>query len=229
LCDNMEDGDVVVIDYTGRIKESGELFDTTLKDVAEEEGAVNENAKYEPIKILIGGEMVVGGLEEAVRDMEVGEKRKIEVPPEKAFGGRDGDLIKTFSESKFKNQDMNPYPGMRVTLDGQVGRILSVNSGRVRVDLNHPLSGRTLDYEVEVKEKVEDPEEEVKAVVQHYLGEEVEVEVEDKEANVTIPEGINDDVVDQLRKKVLAIKDLEEAVFEEEDVDEPEKEDKESE
>jgi len=225
----MEEGDVVTIDYTGRIKESGELFDTTRLEVAEEENAVNEKAKYEPVKVIVGADMVTEGLDEALKKMGVGEEKDIEVPPEKAFGERKGDLIKTFSEKKFKGQDMNPYPGMRVTIDQQVGRVLSVNSGRVRVDMNHPLAGRTLDYNIEIKDKVEGKEDKVKAVSGYYLGKERNVEIEDGEATIEIPERAREEILNELRNKIEEYLEVEEVSFEEVEDDESEGENEESE
>lgn len=223
----MEEGDVVSIDYIGRIKESEELFDTTKLDVAEEENAVNERAKYDPIKVIVGADMVVEGLDEALKNIEVGESKEVEVPPTKGFGERKGDLIKTFSEKKFKDRDMSPYPGMRVTVDQQVGRISSVNSGRVRVDMNHPLAGRTLNYKVEVKDKIEGLENKVKAVSGYYLGDEPEVNIEEKKATIKVPEGAREKILDEIKEKAIEFLEIEGVDFEE--VEEDEGKDKESE
>lgn len=211
----MEEGDVIALDYIGRIKESEELFDTTKKEVAEEENAVNERAKYEPVKIIVGAEMVVEGLDEKLKELETGDEKEVEVAPEKAFGEREGDLIKTFSENKFKDEEMNPYPGMRVTIDEKVGRIISVNSGRVRVDMNHPLAGRTLNYSVEIKGKIEGTKKRVKAVGGYYLGDEPDVELEDGEAVIEVPEKASDGIVEKVKEKVEEFLDVEEVTFEE--------------
>lgn len=218
----MKEGDVVEIEYIGRIKESGELFDTTKKEVAEEENAVNERAKYEPIRIVVGAEMVVEGLDEAMKDMEVGDRREVEVPPEKAFGPREGDLIRTFSEGKFKDEDMAPYPGMRVSIDGKMGRVLSVNSGRVRVDLNHPLAGRTLDYEIEIKDVVEDAEEKVAAIAGHYLGEDPKVDIKEDTAIVEVPGELREEIREEIEEKVMQYTEVEGIDFEEVEDDGPE-------
>lgn len=205
----MQEGDVVRINYIGRIQSSGELFDTTQREVAEGEDAVNPNASYGPVPVIVGAEMVVEGLEETLRNLDVGDERKVTVPPEKGSGEREGDLIKTFSEKKFDDQDMNPYPGMRVTIDGKMGRILSVNSGRVRVDLNHPLAGKTLEYEVEVEEKVEGDEDRAKAVAEFYLGEEPEVELDDDKVTIEINEEVNESIGEELKEKIEEFLDLE--------------------
>lgn len=205
----MDRGDVVRISYVGRLKSSKELFDTTRREIAEEEDAVNPQASYGPVPLIVGAEMVVEGLDETLGEMEVGEEREVTVPPDKAFGEREGDLIKTFSEKKFKDQDMNPAPGMRVNLDGRMGRILSVNSGRVRVDLNHPLAGKTLDYEVEVEGKVDGREDKVEAVGEFYLGEAPDVELEDGKVTIEIPEEVNEPIREELKDKIEEFLDLE--------------------
>lgn len=225
----MEEGNVVSIDYTGRVKESDELFDTTILEVAEEENAVNDRAKYEPIKIIVGADMVVEGLDKELKKMDVGEKKEVEISPEKAFGERRGELIKTFSESKFKNQDMNPYPGMRVTVDQQVGRVLSVNSGRVRVDMNHPLAGRTLKYDIEIKEKIEGKEDKLKAVAGYYLGEEPDVDIKNDKTIIKVPREANEKILERIEEKVEEFLDINEISFEEVEEDEPEEKDEKSE
>lgn len=224
----MEEGDVVSLDYIGRIKESGELFDTTKREVAEEEDAVNERASYEPVKIIVGAEMVVEGLDERLKDLNVGDEKEVEVPPQKAFGKREGDLIKTFSENKFKDQEMNPYPGMRVTIDERVGRVISVNSGRVRVDMNHPLAGRTLKYSLEIKGKIEDKKQKVKAAGSYYLGEEPEVELDENEAVIEVPEEASDGILEKLEEKIKEFLEVEEVTFEEAEEDGDEEKAKES-
>lgn len=197
----MEKGDVVRISYTGKLKGSGELFDTTSKETAEKEGAFNPRIDYGPVAVIVGGEMVVEGLDEELKNMEVGEEKKVTVPPERAFGSRDGDLIKTFSEKKFKDQDMTPAPGMRINMGGRMGRILSVNSGRVRIDLNHPLAGKTLEYEVKIEESVDDKEGKVRALGEYYLREGPEVEVKGDKAVMKTENKIREDIEKELKDK----------------------------
>lgn len=198
----MEKGNVVRINYVGRIEGSGELFDTTRREVAEEENATNPNISYGPVPVIVGAEMVVEGVDEELVDMEVGDEKEITVPPEKAFGKREGDLIKTFSEKRFKDEGMTPSPGMRINMDGKMGRILSVNSGRVRVDLNHPLAGRTLKYEVTVEEEIEGEEDKVKAVAEFYLGEPPEIEMKDSEATIEVPEEMSEAVLEKMKDNI---------------------------
>lgn len=82
----MEKGDFVKINYTGRIAETKQVFDTTVKQVAEKENINNPNAKYEPLGIIIGEGFVLKGLDDSLTEHKSGEKYKINIKPENAFG-----------------------------------------------------------------------------------------------------------------------------------------------
>ncbi|WP_457620861.1 FKBP-type peptidyl-prolyl cis-trans isomerase [Methanopyrus sp.] len=147
----IEKGDFVRIHYTGRVKDTDEVIDTTRKEVAEEHGLDVEPG---PVVIVVGAEMVWEPVEEALIGAEPGDELEVEVPPEKAFGERDPSLVRTYRESEFRG---SVKPGDTVVSpDGRRGRVLSVDGGRVRVDFNHPLAGKTLVYEVEVVDVLED-------------------------------------------------------------------------
>ncbi|AIF69255.1 hypothetical protein PAP_04205 [Palaeococcus pacificus DY20341] len=189
-------GDVVRLQYTGKVKETGEVFDTTSEEVAKEAGIYKEGGVYGPVPIIIGAGHVLKGLDEALEGLEVGKKYEIEVPPEKGFGKRDFKLIKTLTLGQFKKHGVYPFPGLEVEIDGKRARVLSVSSGRVRVDFNHPLAGKTLVYEVEITEKVDDPIEQVKAMIDLRLPkidmEKVQIEVGEKEVIIDFGEQATD-------------------------------------
>lgn len=170
----VEKGDVIKLRYTGKIKETGEIFDTTEEEVAKQAGIYKENGVYGPVPIAVGAGHVLRGLDEALEGLEVGKKYEIEVPPEKGFGKRDRKLIKTFTLGQFRRQGIIPFPGMPVEIETESGRklkgrVLTVSGGRVRVDFNHPYAGKHLVYEVEVVEKIDDPIEKVKAMIELRL------------------------------------------------------------
>ena len=170
----VEKGDVIKLRYTGRIKETGEIFDTTDEEIAKGAGIYKENGVYGPVPIAVGAGHVLRGLDEALEGLEVGKKYEIEVPPEKGFGRRDRKLIKTFTLGQFRRQGIIPFSGMPIEIETEngrklKGRVLTVSGGRVRVDFNHPYAGKHLIYEVEIVEKVEDPIEKVKAMIELRL------------------------------------------------------------
>ncbi len=189
----VEKGDVIRLRYTGKIKETGEIFDTTEEEVAKQAGIYKENGVYGPVPIAVGAGHVIKGLDEQLEGLEVGKKYEIIVPPEKGFGKRDPRLIKVFTLGQFRRQGIIPFPGMPIEIESEdgrkiKGRVLTVSGGRVRVDFNHPYAGKHLVYEVEIVEKVEDPIEKVKAMIELRLPRvdpnKVAIEVGEKEVTV---------------------------------------------
>ena len=188
----MEKDAIVKVSYSGYV--DGKLFDTTDEELAKKEGIYNPRVNYGPVTIIVGRGMLIPGLDEALLEMEAGEERELELPPEKAFGKRDPSKIKIVPLREFKKHRVNPVVGMPVTIDGQVGKIVSVNGGRVLVDFNHQLAGKTVKYTLKIEEVVEKPEDIVKELLKLFiLGlniEEVKVEIDDKNVSIYLPGGI---------------------------------------
>jgi FKBP-type peptidyl-prolyl cis-trans isomerase SlyD len=185
----MQKGDFVYISYVGRVKESGEIFDVTSEEIAKKEGVYNPEIKYGDIPIIVGAGFVIPGLDEALEKMNIGEKKIVEIEPKKAFGERREDFIKLIPETEFKKQNINVKVGDFVNVNGITGRVLSINAGRVRVDFNHPLAGKALVYEVEIKKQVTDTKEKIYAILKYFsnLDESVaNVKIENGEAEIEI-------------------------------------------
>lgn len=202
----MKKGDIIRISYTGKIKQSGKVFDTTSEKVAEEENIKNPNVVYGSVPVILGSEGLIEGLNEALLDMDIDEKRKVEIAPEKGFGKRKSELIDTLSEKEFKEQDITPRPGMTLNLGGRKARILSVNSGRVRIDMNHPLAGKEIIYEIKIENKVEGRKNKIQAVAEFYLGKAPEVELEEGKGIIQfekeIPENIQEEIEEKVKKYI---------------------------
>lgn len=140
----INNGDFVRLNFTGKIKENDEIFDTTFEDVAKEAGLFDENKEYKPIPIIVGGNHLLPAIEEAIVGLEAGDSKTIEIDSENAFGPRNKQLIQLIPMKEFKRQGMTPVPGMKITSEGSTGKILTVNGGRVKVDFNHELAGKDL-------------------------------------------------------------------------------------
>jgi len=117
--------------------------------------------------VVVGKGHVIKGLDEALEGMSLGEEKKIEITPEKAFGARDPNLVKILPIAEFRKRDMDPFPGMVVDLDGSRAIVKSVSGGRVMIDLNHALAGEKLLYEVKIVEKLETLESKIKALLEN--------------------------------------------------------------
>lgn len=188
----MKAGDFVTIDYTGRIKENGEVFDTTKEEVAKKEGVHSPNVKYKPVTIIVDGGFVIPGLNDAIKKMEIGSKKKIELETREAFGERREELVKLILLAKFKEQNIDPVPGNIVTVNRIQGKISSVSGGRVKVDFNHPLAGKALIYEIEIKCKVDDEGEKIGAIFNYFTGiEDVDIKLSGKSVELTIKKDVD--------------------------------------
>ncbi|MFW9874742.1 MAG: peptidylprolyl isomerase, partial [Candidatus Thorarchaeota archaeon] len=102
------------------------------------------------------------GLTETIKKMSFFEKKSIRIPPTKAYGKRDPQKIERIGIAKFRrlNEGKNPEIGKEFVKQsqGQVqrGTVTNVMQGRVIVDYNHPLAGQSIDYNLEIIDKVED-------------------------------------------------------------------------
>jgi len=165
----VKEGDFIRLEYTGKVQETGNVFDTTDENVAEEAGIKLDNKSYGAIPIIVGGGHVLKGLDEALIGMEEGEEKTVEITPEEGFGLRDPKLLQLIPMGEFKKQGMKPEVGMAITSDGVTGIIRSVSGGRVRVDFNHELAGKNLEYNIMVVKEIEDDIDKVKSMIElHY-------------------------------------------------------------
>lgn len=162
-------GDFVLVDYVGRVSETGEVFDTTMEDVAKEEGVYNEGGLYEPSLVVVGEGWVLKALDESLLDLELKKTGKIEIPPDKAFGNRDPDKIKLYPLRKLTSRRITPQVGMRVEVDGRLATVRTMGSGRVLLDFNPPLAGKTLIYEVTVQKKLRRIKEKILALIHRRI------------------------------------------------------------
>jgi len=154
----IQKNDFIELDYTGRLTEDNEVFDTTKESIAKEKGIYNENnpKTFVPLIICVGQGQVVKGLDDALIGKKEGDEFKVTVTPETGFGKKKSELLNLMSLNTFKKQDIKPFPGLQVNIDEQFGIVKTVSGGRVIVDFNHPLSGQTLIYEVKILKKIDD-------------------------------------------------------------------------
>lgn len=211
----------IKISYTGRIKD-GRIFDTTDEKIAQEEDIYDEKKVYGPIPLITGEKQIIDGLDSVLQEMQVGEEKTTEIPPEKAYGVRNPELVRLIPMRAFKKQKITPIPGMPVELDGKLARIQTVTGGRVRVDFNPELAGKTVVYDIKVEETAETNEDKIKYLLERTFNsiEGVEFELTDKNLRVTIPENLLKDNALGVKKAFLTTEifkylDVESTTFEE--------------
>lgn len=162
-------GDFILIDYVARVKETGEVFDTTIEENAKKERLYKEGEIYEPKLVVIGEGWVLKALDESLTTMEVGKKTSVEVPPEKAFGARDPEKVKRVSLRHLTAKGITPSLGMRVEYNGKMATVRTIGAGRVLLDFNPPLAGKTLVYEVTVQKKLRTGKEKMAALIHRRI------------------------------------------------------------
>lgn len=160
---------MILINYTTKIKETGEVIDTTIEEVAKANKIYKEGAKYEPKLIALGKGWILKALEEEIQKLNVGDKATIEVPPEKAFGNRDPSKIKVIPLRKFGEKAKDVRVGDQVEYNGQIGTVISINSGRVQIDFNDKLAGKTLVYEIEIVKEITDINEKIERLIKRMM------------------------------------------------------------
>jgi FKBP-type peptidyl-prolyl cis-trans isomerase 2 len=162
-------GTLVKVEYEAWT-EDGELFDTTKRDVAQAHGKYNAEVVYEPLPVLIGTGRVIPGFDDALQAADVGAEQDVTIPAEKAFGPKDPAKIDTIPMREFQKQEVAPYPGMRLQHQGKMATVTNVSPGRVRVDYNSPLAGKSLRYKFTIVEEVADPEQKIRGFIELAYG-----------------------------------------------------------
>ncbi|ELZ59223.1 MULTISPECIES: peptidylprolyl isomerase [unclassified Haloferax] len=149
----IETGDSVSLEYVGTLPD-GTVFDTSRQDVAEAEGLAEAqpDRDYEPLAVEVGAGTVIEGLDEALVGMSVGDEESIEIPPEKAYGEYDEDLIREHETEQLREVlGDEPEEGLYVqTQQGGLGEIVHADDDVVRIDFNHELAGETLVFDIEI-------------------------------------------------------------------------------
>jgi peptidylprolyl isomerase len=135
----VEDGDRVRVEYTGTL-DNGAVFDRSDPET--------------PLEFVVGSGEIIRGFDRAVVGMTIGEEKTVEILPKDAYGEIDSEKVAVLARSDLP-AEYEPEKGMKIRLEDRLGRpvpgtIFMVGEDSVRVDLNHPLAGKTLTFEIKV-------------------------------------------------------------------------------
>ncbi len=208
MAEKTSQGDFVEIEYTGKTKDDNVVFDTTDEETAKKEGFHNPKHEYGPKIICLGQGQLITGLDEFAVGKEIGEEYEVLIQPEKGFGKKDAKKMKLVPTNIFRKENINPTPGLPVNIDGVYGIIRTVTGGRAIVDFNHPLSGKDLVYKFKIKRIVTDEKEKLKSFLSLELDtkkENIQAEISEGTAKVTIDRKIPEQFVSVIEKKVSEI------------------------
>jgi peptidylprolyl isomerase len=179
----LEKGSLVLVDYTARVKDNNDIFDTTREEEAKKTNFYDPTHKYEPRIVSIGESWVLKGLDEALSNANVGDKLNIEVPPEKGFGKRDDSKIRMIPQRKLGDKADEVGVGDEIEIDNRRAIVRYIGSGRIQVDFNHRFAGKTLLYDANVLKKLDSDNEKVSALVKRRMG----VDENKLQVNLAVP------------------------------------------
>ncbi len=159
---------IVKVHFTGKEALEGKVFDTTHEEEAKKAGIHDVRRKYEPLTIITGEKELLEKVEDVLAQMKEGEEKIVSLIASEAFGERKADLVRVVPLKNFYDQKINPFPGLVVRVADAIGKVQSVTSGRVRIDFNHPLAGRDVEYHVELVKELKDNKEIAEAIFEKY-------------------------------------------------------------
>jgi peptidylprolyl isomerase len=137
----VKNGDTVRVHYHGRLT-NGATFDSS-------EGR-------EPLEFQVGAGMVIKGFDNGVLEMQVGDKKTVQIPVDQAYGPKNEELIMDFPKANIP-ADLNPEVGMELQMSNAQGQVFPVKVAAVgtefiTLDANHPLAGEELIFDIELVE-----------------------------------------------------------------------------
>jgi peptidylprolyl isomerase len=142
MTEAVKTGDTISVIYTGRL-EDGEVFDSNAEGGA-------------PLKFTVGAGQLIKGFDRAVIGMQSGDKKTVTIPPTEGYGEHQEDHIVKLPKTSVP-EEMNIELGMKVQLSSNTGHtlpavVVEIAEDVVHLDANHPLAGKTLEFDIEIKE-----------------------------------------------------------------------------
>ena len=191
-------GDFIEVQYVGKL-DDGTIFDVSGKELAEKlhlQGHVHERTV-----LCLGYADILAALDDFLIDKELGKPLTVVISPEQGFGRKDPQLLQMIPMNKFLVQKINPAPGLRIQIDQHMGIIKSISGGRVIVDFNHPLAGRTLTYEITMIKKIDGLCEKVSTILSQQLHMH-DPHLEERNGTVVLLEQIDEAIVPYLEAEI---------------------------
>ena len=186
-------GQLILLDYTAKIKDTDEVFETTIEEDAKKNSIHEPNIKYQPKLVSVGESWVLKGLDDALPETSVGDKKTIEVSSDKGFGARDKGKVRMIPLRKLGEDAEKVSVGDTVEVDNKKGIIRYIGSGRVQIDYNHRYAGKTILYDINIKKSLDSDDDKISEILKSRLPIENEKIIYKKNGtavDITIPEEI---------------------------------------
>ena len=146
-----------------------------------------------PKLVSVGEGWVLKGLDDALSETTSGDKKTIEVSPDKGFGARDKGKVRMIPLRKLGEDAEKVSVGDTVEIDNKKGIIRYIGSGRVQVDYNHRYAGKTILYDINIKKSLDSDDEKISEILKSRLpieNEKVAYKKNGTIVDVTVPEEI---------------------------------------
>ncbi len=186
-------GSLIQVDYTAKVKDTGEVFETTIESDAKKHSIHDPNIKYQPKLVSVGESWVIKGLDDALANTNVGDKKTVEVTPDKGFGERDSGKVRMIPLRKLGEDADKVSVGDTIEVDQKKGIVRYIGSGRVQMDYNHRFAGKIILYDINVVKALETDEDKAFGILKRHIPVEdskIKFKKSDKSLDVTIPEEI---------------------------------------
>ena len=138
----VENGNNIKVHYKGTLSD-GEQFDSSYD-------------RGSTLDFTVGAGQMIPGFDAAVVGMTVGESKTVTLPPSEAYGGRNEEAVQTVPKNVFPpefefklNETVQGKTEQGMPL---IAKILEVSDENVKLDLNHPLAGKSLTFDIELVE-----------------------------------------------------------------------------
>ena len=187
----MKNGDLILLDFTAKVKDTGDLIETTIEDEAKKTGNNDTDSVFMPKLVAIGEGWVLKGLDEALVEAEIGKQINVQIEPEKGFGTRDSSKTRLIPLRKFRDRADQLNVGAEIEIDGRIGIVRFIGSGRAQIDFNHRYAGRTIEYSFNIVKKIEDDKEKIQEIIDRRIPdgkEKIVVNIEQNIVTISIPE-----------------------------------------
>jgi len=138
----VKEGDKIKIEYTGTF-DDGTVFDSSEKH-------------GKPLEVEVGAKQVIPGFEKALMGMEKDEEKDVKLQPAEAYGNINPELVKDVPKEQLP-KDQEAKEGMMLVVGLPNGmqvpaKIVSITDHAVKIDLNHPMAGKVLNFKLKVVE-----------------------------------------------------------------------------
>jgi FKBP-type peptidyl-prolyl cis-trans isomerase 2 len=203
----VQKGEFIQMHFTGKLRD-GTIFDSTHPDISKQIGSKRAG----PVTICVGEHMLIPGLDEALEGKNG--KFSVTIAPDKAFGTKDPKLLKIIPTRQLLQQQIRPYPGLQLNVDGEYGIVRTVSPGRTVVDFNHPLASQEVTYDVEILGKIEDAKSQVKAIIDPIGLPYLDVEVEGTKATIKVPQMYPQPILTALDERIMKLTSIKTVSFE---------------